>query len=67
MKDQINTRRIKICRKTVSRSDYSERLPSINLTGVWLRNCGFQIGDTVEIIYGTNKLVIRLLKNKSQK
>lgn len=64
MKDQINTRRIKICRKTVDRSDYSVRLPSINLTGVWLRNCGFQIGDTVEITCSANKLVITLLKDK---
>ncbi|MDE5487299.1 SymE family type I addiction module toxin [Elizabethkingia meningoseptica] len=54
-----------ICRKTFSRecTDYVS-FPIITLTGKWLKESGFKVGQVVDIHYKTNKLVITIAETQ---
>ncbi|HIC8645973.1 SymE family type I addiction module toxin [Elizabethkingia meningoseptica] len=58
-------RQMTICRKTFSRecTDYVS-FPIITLTGKWLKESGFKVGQVVDIHYKTNKLVITIAETQ---
>jgi len=59
-----NTRRVKLHRKyRALESDWRGRqVPWLNVSGLWLEQAGFNIGDEVEIIIENNLLTIKNLR-----
>lgn len=41
-----------------SNNGYSEKVPHIKLSGKWLKNAGFEIGDTCYVTVDNNRLVV---------
>ena len=61
---QKNIRNLKVCYRSVTRQgsgfrayDYA-RVPSITLSGKWLEQLGFGIGDAVQVECSDGRLVI---------
>ena len=58
--NEVDTRRIRCLNSP--RSNYERKLPSISLSGVWLKEAGFEVGDFARIIVSDGLLVIRCEK-----
>ncbi|QDZ60178.1 SymE family type I addiction module toxin [Elizabethkingia meningoseptica] len=58
-------RQMTICRKTFSRecTDYVS-FPIITLTGKWLKESGFKIGQVIDIECRKSKLIITVAENQ---
>lgn len=54
-----------ICSKRSSRENGCYvQLPTITLSGKWLREAGFKIGHVIDIHYEYNKLIITVSENQ---
>ena len=38
--------------------EYERRIPSVTLSGVWLKKCGFEPGDKIKVETRKGKLII---------
>lgn len=57
--DEVGTRKIRCLTKSGSSSfQRDERIPSISLAGLWLKQAGFDVGDFARIIVLDKLLVI---------
>ncbi|MDR6339887.1 hypothetical protein HNQ91_002952 [Filimonas zeae] len=54
----MHTRQLKVVRIGLPRVGYYKFVPWINLSGVWLKNAGFEIGDNITVSTGTGFLMI---------
>lgn len=52
------TRQVKVCGKYHHRSGHGRDLPWLTVSGLWLENAGFRIGDQLRINVENNKLII---------
>lgn len=63
---QPPTRRLTLSSKHFARGGtgmfgrYTVFFPALLLTGKWLQNCGFEIGQLVDVSYEMGKLIITL-------
>lgn len=56
-----NIRRIKIYPKHSARKDIPFKIvPEIRLSGLWLKDAGFFIGDSINVEVSKNKMIIRI-------
>ena len=55
-------RRLKIY--SVSGKDYRDLKPSIRLSGDWLRDLGFEVGEGIKVSCSEGRLIITLQSNK---
>ena len=38
--------------------EYERRIPSVTLSGVWLKNCDFEPGDKIKVVPKKGKLIL---------
>ncbi|MCR4690104.1 MAG: hypothetical protein K5739_01995 [Lachnospiraceae bacterium] len=38
--------------------EYNRRIPSVTLSGVWLKNCDFAPGDKIKVVPKKGKLIL---------
>jgi toxic protein SymE len=58
---QKQTRKVKLQSKHRELSHASKIVPELRINGIWLEQAGFKAGATVQIITGTNELIIKPL------
>lgn len=58
-------RKAKVHYKAVPRLHDYKMVPWVNLSGCWLEEAGFEIGDAIAIIVDKNKLVIKKARKPS--
>lgn len=56
--DAKTTRQMKVCGKYHHRAGHGRDLPCLSMSGLWLENAGFKIGDQLQISVENNKLII---------
>ncbi|WP_078793004.1 SymE family type I addiction module toxin [Elizabethkingia meningoseptica] len=64
-KKRFSKRQMTLCGKTFSRISCNYVVfPVLTLTGKWLKESGFKVGQVVDIHYKTNKLVITIAETQ---
>lgn len=56
--EEKRVRQVKVCGKYHHRSGHGRDLPLVTVSGLWLENAGFKIGDQLRISVENNKLII---------
>ena len=58
MKNEKNERKLRVGYKYQQRAYQMVKAPEIKLTGKWLKECGFKIGQDIKVQILEGKLVI---------
>lgn len=57
----MGKRRLRICRST---HYYHDRVPEVRLSGKWLAQQGFNVGDFIDLILEGKQIIIRHTANE---